>query len=176
MKSSSSGSHGPRSPGNPHNEGKIRPVEARDRAAIERILRATDAFIDEEVVVALELVDHAVRAPDVDYIVRVLETAAGVIGYTCHGRAPFTDATFDLYWIAVDPAQHGSGAARRLMAAAEDDTRARGGKLMLVETASKASYARTRRFYESIGYVEAVRIRDYYRAGDDKVVYEKRWP
>jgi ribosomal protein S18 acetylase RimI-like enzyme len=159
-----------------HAHGTIRPAAAPDRVAIERILRATGAFIPEEVQVALELVESAVARPDHDYIVRVLEApGAGVIGYTCYGRAPFTDATFDLYWIAVDPAAHGSGAARRLMAAAEDDVRARGGKLLLVETASKASYARTRRFYESIGYVEAARFKDYYRAGDDKVVYEKRF-
>jgi D-alanine-D-alanine ligase len=157
-------------------EGLIRPAAARDRGAIARILLATGAFTPEEVKVALELVDIACARPDEDYIVRVLDLAgAGVVGYTCYGRAPFTEAAFDLYWIAVDPAHHGTGAARRLMAAAEDDVRARGGRLLLVETASKPSYARTRRFYESIGYREAARVRDFYRAGDDKVIYEKRW-
>jgi ribosomal protein S18 acetylase RimI-like enzyme len=153
---------------------RIRPVEAADRGAIERILRATGAFIEEEVKVALELLDAGVRDPEGDYLVRVLEEDGALLGYTCYGRAPFTEATWDLYWIAVDPAHYGTGAARRLMAAAEDDIRARGGRLVLVETASKPSYARTRRFYESIGYRETARIVDYYRQGDDKVVYEKR--
>ncbi len=155
--------------------GTIRPVEEGDRPAIERILVATGAFTDEEMRVALELVDAAVRDPSSGYIARVLAEDGGrVAGYTCYGRAPMTDGTYDLYWIAVDPARHGTGAARRLMAAAENDIRARGGRLVLVETASKPSYARTRRFYESIGYVEAARVRDYYRIGDDKIVYEKR--
>jgi ribosomal protein S18 acetylase RimI-like enzyme len=61
------------------------------------------------------------------------------------------------------------------MAATEADVQSRGGSLLLVETASKPSYARTRHFYESIGYREAARISDYYREGDDKVIYEKRW-
>ena len=42
------------------------------------------------------------------------------------------------------------------------------------ETASKPSYARTRRFYESIGYTVISRIPDFYKAGDDRVTYWKR--
>jgi len=126
--------------------------------------------------VAIELVEDAIRRPTVGYLVKVIETEDGVAGYTCYGPAPFTEAAYDLYWIALDPAWHGTGAARHLMAATEADVQSRGGRLLLVETASKPSYARSRRFYESIGYREAARIRDYYRKGDDKIIYEKRWP
>jgi ribosomal protein S18 acetylase RimI-like enzyme len=140
-----------------------------------RILIATAAFADEEVRVAVELVQHSLRDPEGDYQVQVLSVGGDVIGYTCFGKAPFTEAAFDLYWIAVDPAWHGTGAARLLMSETEQNIRKRGGLLVLVETASKESYARTRRFYQSLGYRETARIRDYYRTGDDKIVYEKRW-
>ena len=152
-----------------------RPVETRDIEAIRQILIATGAFIEEEVQVALELVGDAIRNPNGYYLVKVITSEDGVAGYTCYGRAPFTDAAYDLYWIAVDPIWQGTGAARHLMAAVEADVWSRGGRLLLVETASKPSYARTRHFYESLGYREAARIRDYYREGDDKVIYEKRW-
>jgi ribosomal protein S18 acetylase RimI-like enzyme len=150
-------------------------VEAHDIEAIRRILIATGAFIEEEIRVAIELVADALRNPNVDYLVMVIQSEDDVIGYTCYGRAPFTESAYDLYWIALDPVWHGTGAARHLMAATEADVRSRGGRLLLVETASKPSYARTRHFYESIGYREVARIRDYYREGDDKVIYEKRW-
>jgi len=154
----------------------LRPVKAADRAPIGEILRATGAFSDEEVTVALELVDSAAARPDHDYTIRVLETPEGrVVGYTCYGRTPFTGSTFDLYWIAVHPENHGDGSARRLMAEAERDIAARAGRRILVETASKPSYARTRRFYESIGYVEVARIPDFYAPGDDRITYWKRW-
>jgi ribosomal protein S18 acetylase RimI-like enzyme len=142
---------------------------------IRRILRATAAFNDEEMRVAVELLEHSLRDPEGDYQVQVLLAGGEVIGYTCFGKAPFTGAAFDLYWIAVDPSWHGTGAARKLMTEAEGNIRGRGGTLVLVETASKESYARTRRFYESLGYRETARIRDYYRIGDDKIIYEKRW-
>jgi ribosomal protein S18 acetylase RimI-like enzyme len=160
------------SPASPY---RLRPAEPRDRERIRAILVATDAFSPEEVDVAIELVDISCAKPDGDYIVRVLETPdLTITGYTCYGRAPFTDSTWDLYWIAVDPARHGDGSARRLMTEAEADVHARGGTIILVETASKPSYARTRRFYESIGYVVISRIPDFYKVGDDRITYWKR--
>lgn len=155
-----------------------RPVAPRDRAPIRDILVATGAFSDEEVKVALELVDAAAADPaHPDYTARVLETPAGrVAGYVLYGRAPFTDSTWDLYWIAVHPDHQGDGSARRLMAEAEREIRARGGRRILVETAGKPSYARTRAFYERIGYEVVSRIPDFYRDGDDRVTYWKRLP
>jgi ribosomal protein S18 acetylase RimI-like enzyme len=153
-----------------------RPVEPRDVEAIWRILIGTGAFTEEEIRVALELIEDAIRRPNGDYVVRVIQSEDGVFGYTCYGPCPFTEAAYDLYWIALDPAWHGTGAARYLITATEADVQSRGGKLLLVETASKPSYARSRHFYESIGFCESARIRDYYREGDDKIIYEKRWP
>ena len=153
-----------------------RPAAATDRKAIRDILVATGAFDDEEVRVALELVDAGVSAPDSDYTLRVIEDGSGrVVGYVCYGRAPFTASTWDLYWIAVHPEHQGDGSARRLMAAVERDVRARGGRTLLIDTASKPSYARTRRFYESLGYREIARVPDYYRPGDDRITQWKRW-
>jgi ribosomal protein S18 acetylase RimI-like enzyme len=59
------------------------------------------------------------------------------------------------------------------MAAAEDAAKAAAGRMVLVETAGKAEYAATRAFYERIGYHEVARIPDFYRVGDDKVIYGK---
>jgi ribosomal protein S18 acetylase RimI-like enzyme len=57
------------------------------------------------------------------------------------------------------------------MRAAEAAVQAAGGRQVLVETASKPSYAATRAFYERIGYREVARVPDFYAVGDDKVVY-----
>jgi ribosomal protein S18 acetylase RimI-like enzyme len=152
----------------------IRRLEAGDRQPLERILEAAGVFNSEEIRVALELIDEAIAKPDGDY--RALGIAAGgIVGYTCYGRAPFTEFAYHLYWIAVDPGVQGTGAAQRLMSATEDAVVRLGGRLLLVETASKPSYARTRRFYEGLHYREVARIRDDYAPGDDKIILEKRW-
>lgn len=46
--------------------------------------------------------------------------------------------------------------------------------VLLVETAGTDDYKIARSFYESVGFVEEARIRDFYSPGEDKVVYWKR--
>lgn len=147
---------------------RLRPLRRSDRDAIERIVRATGVFSDAEVDVALELVD----APaDVGYRFVVAELDERVAGYACFGATPMTQGTHDLYWIAVDPALHGRGVGTELMRAVEATLASEGGRLLVIETASKPSYAPTRRFYERHGCREVARVPDYYAPGDDKVTY-----
>lgn len=152
----------------------IRPLDPKDREPLLAILRATGVFNDEELGIALELIDIVITKPgQQDYVIAVCDDAHGVAGYYCIGPTPATDGTFDLYWIAVDPARHGQGIGTALMRHAEAFVRARHGRLIIVETSSRPSYEATRRFYTSSGYAELARIRGYYKADDDLVVYTK---
>lgn len=86
---------------------------------------------------------------------------------------PMTDGTWNLLLIAVHPGCHGQGIGRQLMAHAERTLAARGARLLLVETSGLPDFARTRRFYSALGYRREARIRDFYRAGEDKIVFAK---
>jgi ribosomal protein S18 acetylase RimI-like enzyme len=148
-----------------------RDLQPADRGPIERILRATGAFLEHEVAVALELVD-APREQGYRFVVAEQERA--VVGYACFGETPCTVGTYDLYWIAVDPATQGQGVGRALMAEVERRLAAEGARLLLVETAGKASYAATRAFYDRCGYTLVARVPDFYAPGDDKLIYCRR--
>lgn len=155
---------------------RTRSLRAADRGPLTELLRATDAFTEEEVEVALELIDLGLGDPpsrDYLFLVAASDDDRRVLGYVCWGHVPLTDGVHDLYWIAVDPREQGGGVGRQLMAAAEQAVLAGGGRMVLVETAGKPSYAATRAFYERIGYREVARIPDFYRKGDDKVIYGK---
>lgn len=84
-----------------------------------------------------------------------------------------TDGTFNLLLIAVYPDHHGRGIGAKLMAHIEADLTARGGRVLLVETSGLDAFARTRGFYCFLGYDEEARIREFYAAGEDKVVFRK---
>ena len=45
--------------------------------------------------------------------------------------------------------------------------------MLLIETSGLATFERTRAFYHALGYDEEARIREFYKAGDDKVVFRK---
>jgi len=155
----------------------IRPLAAGDRARIAEILERVGNFNPAEVACALELVDSCLRDRNhPDYRVAVAEsTSAGVCGYVCWGPTPLTRGTYDLYWIAADPAVQGQGVGRALMSHVEASVRGLGGRLLVVETSSKDSYVGTVSFYRRLGYEEVSRIRDFYDRGDDRLVFVKRF-
>jgi ribosomal protein S18 acetylase RimI-like enzyme len=151
-----------------------RPLEPGDREAVSRILEGVGNFSEQEQRIALELIDAWLHVGEAsDYLCWVLVDDAGVRGYTCIGPTPLTDGTFDLYWIAVDPSAQGRGYGQALTQLAEDEARARGGRLLLIETASQDVYAPTIRFYERAGYQLVSTIRDFYKKGDDKLTFAK---
>ena len=151
----------------------IRPAVAADRARIHAILVATDRFTEQEVGWAMELVDHALSRPGRnEYQVHVLVEKV-VQGYVLLGPTPMSEGVFDLYWIAVDPAQQGRGYGQLLLEFVENEVRRQSGRMLLIETSSKRSYAPTVRFYQRAGYREISRIKDFYRIEDDKVVFSK---
>ena len=98
-----------------------------------------------------------------------------MLGYACWGATPLAEGVHDLYWIAVDPRRQNTGVGRALLRAVEDAVRAERGRMLLIETGGKASYAPQRAFYRSCGYAEVARVPDFYRAGDDKVVFCRRF-
>lgn len=154
---------------------RVRELRASDRAALERIVRGTGAFSEDEVEVALELVDAGLGPQDEDpYRFLVAEDERGEpVGYACYGHVPMTEGVYDLYWIVVDAAQQGRGVGKALLRATEADVARLGGRIVIIETAGKPEYAAQRAFYERAGCTEVARIRDFYRVGDDKVVYAR---
>jgi ribosomal protein S18 acetylase RimI-like enzyme len=158
-------------------EVRIRPLEFTDRSPIEAMVISSGKFNEVEIATAMELVDEALESGEESgYIFAVLETTAPntkVRGYACYGPVPLTESAYDLYWIVVDPASQGTGFGRRLLQYVEQDIRSRGGSMILIETSSQESYGATVHFYERNGYDLAARIRNFYKIGDDKLVFQK---
>ncbi len=155
----------------------VRALRPADRGPIEKILRGTGFFHEDEVLVALELVDEALHKPhQQDYFFGVGEIDGRVAGYVCYGRRDMTVHTWDLFWVAVDATLQKRGTGRVLMNWAEDRMREQGARIVIVETAGRPQYEPTRAFYLRIGYQEEARIKDFYADGDDLVIYTKHFP
>lgn len=155
----------------------IRELRSTDRPAIAAMLQQPEFFHAQDVEVALELVDDALKNPkDSHYTFGIADSEGEAVGYVCFGQRPMTVGTFDLYWICVNPHRKNNGVGRALMRWAEEQIFARQGRMVIVETAGRVGYKPTRDFYIRVDYKEEARIKDFYGPADDLVIYVKRNP
>ena len=145
-----------------------------DRAPLENIVRSCKFFREDEIAVALELIDDRLshgKASEYHFLIAVNDDR--VVGYCCYGLVPCTVHSYDLYWIVVDPTIHRAGIGRKLVAAAEEHIRKLGGKRVYIDTSSQPRYEPTHHFYSSCGYRVEATLREFYAPGDNKVVFSK---
>lgn len=161
---------------------RIRPITSADQETLRDLLGRIDAFEPHDLKVAEELVAESL-AGNPDYVIDVAEgsdrpagdgTVAPIVGYVCYGHNPVTDALYDLYWIAVDPAVQGHGVGRALLTHAEQCVCEAGGRGVVIDTSSRLEYAPARALYERSGYRRVADIADYYKPGDALFIYMKQ--
>jgi GNAT superfamily N-acetyltransferase len=149
-------------------------LEPADVEAVRALVAATGMFNAEEVAIAAELVEETLRRGKASGYEFVMATEAGrLVGYACFGRIEGTQASFDLYWIAVEPGLQGRGLGQRLLARSEARVREAGGGRLYVDTAGRAQYEPTRRFYARAGYRVDAQLADFYAPGDAKLIFVK---
>jgi D-alanine-D-alanine ligase len=153
---------------------RLRHLSAADRGRIEDITRAVGLFRDDEIPVALEVFDEAVReGGSQSYTALGAEVDGRLVGWICWGPTPCTLGTYDLYWMAVEPALQEGGIGSALLG--EMELRLAGlARLVIIETTGRPDYAATRAFYQARGYSPVSTVPDFYAPGDDQVVYVKR--
>jgi len=155
---------------------ELRPILPADREPLADLLRRIDVFDLAEREVALELVDESLQRPGPEGYQCILAVApdggggTSLLGYVCFGKTPMTEHTYDMYWIAVDPAHQGQGVGARLLDAMADKALADGGRGIRVETSSTDAYGGSLRFYLNRGFRIVGRIPAFYREGDDLMI------
>ena len=153
-------------------------LEPSHRSRVAEILRSAGNFRDDEMEVALELFDASMMGADY-FALGAFEPSPVVrrpspVGFAIYGPTMATDRTYDLYWIAVDRAAHGSGCGSVLLDEVERRLEALHARMLVVETSSRSDYTATRGFYLKRGYVEAARVREFYAPEDDRIILTKR--
>jgi GNAT superfamily N-acetyltransferase len=152
----------------------IRQTVPADRGAVRRMLDETGFFRPDEIIVAMEVFDDALKGgPEGPYRSFTLDCEGAPAGWVCFGPTACTVGTFDVYWIAVSPRYQAKGFGTALLAHAEKLIKECGGRISVIETSGRKIYHPTRQFYLRKGYEEAARLKDFYASDDDKVVYTK---
>ncbi len=97
----------------------------------------------------------------------------GVLGVAYCELERMMQGTWNLQLIAIAPDRQSQGRGKQLLHEVEQAVTERSGRVLLVETSGMPEFDRVRSFYDRCGYESEARIRDFYKAGDDKIVYRK---
>jgi len=143
---------------------------ASDRPLVHEMLTRCGAFTDEEIRVAMDMFESGLAG---DYSLMGIETDGGLCAYACFGKAALTLRSWYVYWFCVHPALQGTGVGQTLQRTVEDCVRQMGGDRLVLETSGRTDYERSRRFYERAGFMVHGRLPDFYKPGDDCIIYCK---
>lgn len=148
-------------------------VKESDLECVKNIVESTGFFNEEEVSIAVELVEDRLRNEKSTYQFKFLEIDDRVIGYSCFGLIPCSKISYDLYWIVIHNNYRGKGYGRDILKYTENSIKNIGGYQIIVETSSREQYKPTRDFYKKCGYKKLTIYKNFYDFNDHKVVYYK---
>ncbi len=150
----------------------IRAVVQEDLPQIHGMLAGTPEFDEGDISTCIECVTAYLNG-DKTYTFLCAENEERVLGFICFGQDTIAENIFEVYWILVAKGCRRKGVAKMLNNYVEEEARRQGARMVFTETESELNYAKARGFYESCGYIEKARVANFYRDGNDKVIYGK---
>jgi len=151
-------------------------VRLGDDELVREMVVSTNFFYDFEVPVAVELVQEKLEHGDKsDYLFLFAEINGKPVAYTCYGPIAGTEGSFDLFWIITHNDYRGKGIGRIILEKTHALVKDLGARLIIAETSTIEKYTPTRHFYIQMGYKLEAKIDDFYKKGDGKVMFVKRF-
>lgn len=151
----------------------IRPIAPDDKTALIALVEAMGLFQPHETELLSQMLSDYFASPTDSKEFWLIDDDNGLVGVAYVAPERMTEGTWNLYLIAVHPDRQRQGRGAALLAQVEQILMERGERLLLVETSATESFEYVRSFYSKSGYGEEARIRDFYSAGVDKIVFRK---
>jgi ribosomal protein S18 acetylase RimI-like enzyme len=151
----------------------IRLIAQDDTTALIALTEALDLFEPSEIeYLSQMLIDHFNdKAKAQDFWFTDYDNEPVSVAYVAPER--MTEGTWNLYLIAVHPLHQRQGRGKLMLQYVEKMLTEKGERMLLVETSGTDDFEYVREFYRKSGYEEEARIREFYAAGVDKIVFRK---
>ena len=149
----------------------IRPITPSDLNALYKVVDSSElfpsAYLD-------EMIADYLNNPDTEdiWFTCVDSDIPVAIGYCVPEK--LTDGTYNLLAIGVVKESQGKGIASEMMNYIEQLLKQKGARVLIVETSSDSAQLTARSFYRKIGYSQEAVIRDFWKEGEDKIVFWKK--
>lgn len=151
----------------------IRAATPADTNALMALAAATGMFTPDELEALAGMLDDGLAGRLGEDHVWLVDEDDGLQGAAYYAPEVMAHDVWNLLFIGVHEAQRRRGRGEALLRHVERSLRERGARLLLVETSGLEAFEPARRFYRKNGFDEEARIREFYRAGEDKIVFRK---
>lgn len=155
---------------------EIRLITAEDRKRVVEVAVDSGLFSEEEAPLVDGLVSgYLGQSPEeTDGRFWMVSLVDGkVVGTVYVEPERMASGTWNMLMLAVGMKQQRTGIGAGMVRRVEEELMARGGRLVLVETAGLPGFEGARKFYRDHGYAEEGKIRDFFEAGVDKAIFRK---
>jgi len=142
---------------------------------IEELLGVAQAigFEAEETDTLRRMLDEYFQDPESGEHCWVVDDDGELMSVAYYAPERMTRGTWNLYMIVVRPEQQGKGRGSAMLQYMEADLKKRGSRLLIVETSALEAFEPAQAFYRKNGFEQEARIRNFYNAGDDKIIFCK---
>ena len=148
----------------------IRRTSPEDHEGIVQLAIASGLFDADQTDLLVDMLHN----PEEDHIWITDWEKSQVVGSAFVAPEKMTYGTWNLYWIAVHPSRQQQGRGTAILRYIESMLRDCGERILLVETEGTSEFDYVREFYRKNGFEAEARIRDFYNACVDKVVFRKQ--
>jgi len=150
---------------------EIRMVVKEDMIDLKKVLDSIELFPSE--MLDDMIADYFNNPESQDVWFTMLENNKPIsIGFCAPEK--LTDGTYNLYALGVRSDIQNKGIGGKMMTFIENYLKENGHRILIVDTSGTDDFKATRRFYEKLNYTKEAVIRDFWEAGDDKVIYWKK--
>lgn len=150
---------------------KIRAVTSADIDGLKKVADSSGLFPSEYLD---EMISDYFSNPETQdiWFAYIDNDKPAAIGYCVPEK--LTDGTYNLLAIGVSQDSQRIGIASQMMNYIEQLLKQKHGRILIVETSSDDAQIGARNFYKKIGYTQAAVIKDFWKDGEDKIVFWKK--
>ncbi len=150
---------------------KIRAVTKSDIEGLKKVVDSSELFPSEYLD---EMISDYLNNPNSQdiWFTYIDNNTQVAIGYCVPEK--FTEGTFNLLAIGVSEDSQRKGIASEMMKYIEQLLKNKEGRILIVETSSDDAQIGARNFYPKIGYTQVGVLKDFWKDGEDKIVFWKK--
>lgn len=150
---------------------KIRAVIKSDTKGLKKVVDSSELFPSEYLD---EMISDYFNNPDTQdiWFTYIDNNEQVAVGYCVPEK--LTDGTYNLLAIGVSQNVQRRGIASQMMNYIELQLKQKDGRILIVETSSDDAQIGARQFYHKIGYTQVAVIKDFWKDGEDKIVFWKK--